>query len=141
MIKRRSRRNLKTNLVRVISLAAMCIVVVGVFFGVKQLLPLTKFLTSSSGDDLVKGVGATTTIPDLKEKLDKKNIIFDRFYISSTSGILVGVVRDGPTVYFSFSEPAAWQVDSLLLIMSRTSVNNKKPSFIDLRRARPIVKF
>lgn len=141
MIRRKSRRNLKLNLKRVSYLIVVGAVVVGVFWGVTQLLPLAKYLTSTSGDNLVKGVGVTTTISDLKDKLDEKNIIFDRFDISSKSGILVGVVRDGPTVYFSFSEPAAWQVDSLLLIMSRTSANNKKPSFIDLRRARPIVKF
>ncbi len=81
-------------------------------------------------------------IAELKREIKAKNIIFDELAESTSSAILiVGKVRDGPKVYFSQNKEADWQVNSLQLILLKLGIDSKKPVLIDLRGARPIVKF
>ncbi len=81
-----------------------------------------------------------TEASDLQKKLGENNIMLDSFSATTSSG-MIAKVKDGPTVFFSQDLPADWQVSSLQLILTRLTIDNKKPKVIDLRQARPIVKF
>ena len=90
---------------------------------------------------LIRPLGSTISISALSNKLAQKNIIMDSLVEASESGIYIGVIKDGPTVYFSQNQDLSWQVLSVALILQRTTVDNKKPQIIDLTTNRPIVKF
>ena len=109
--------------------------------GIRTVWPLTKMGIQDSSFTIIKPVPAQTTIAELSKKLNSANIILTSLSVSSTSGVFVGVVRDGPTVYFSDSKDSSWQVSFLARVLSRTSVDNKKPKVVDLTTSRPIVKF
>ncbi len=110
-------------------------------FGIKAVWPLANMGIVGSPDKIIKPVPALITIAELSKKLDSANLILDSLSVSSTSGVFVGVVRDGPTVYFSDSKDSSWQANFLGQVLSRTTADNKNPKVVDLTGARPIVKF
>ena len=78
---------------------------------------------------------------ELKKKLSDKNIIFESFKEATESGVFIGKIKDGPIVYFSDNKDVVWLVSSLQLITSRFTIEVKRPTTIDLRQSKPIVKF
>lgn len=139
MLKREVRRKIRTTATTSGLLFVALLIIAFGFFSYKDLLP--RLAIRDSQDKIVKPFGVSITIQDLSKKLADKNLIMDSLAVSSMSGVFVGVVRGGPTVYFSENHDASWQVDLLVLIITRTMVDNKKPTYIDLRNGRPIVKF
>ncbi len=139
MVKREQKRKVK-RIVSAIVLAcfgfAIFAVVIIVF---RSVLPV--ITATNSYGKMIKPVGAQTTLQDLSQKLSDKNIIMEFLRPATESGVFIGVVRDGPTVYFSQNQDATWQVNSLYLIISRTTIDDKKPKVIDITSVRPIVKF
>lgn len=137
------RRETKRKARRVLSIVLIAIIAVGVaialFFANKTISPFISFGQNSK--ELIRPLGETTTLDDLKKRLADKNIIFESIKAATESGEFVGKVKEGPTVLFSQNQDAKWQVASLALILQRTTVNNKKPVLVDLTTNRPIVKF
>lgn len=141
MLNRQNKRKIKTTFSFVAGTIVVVLLVVLLASGYKLIAPLTKMGIISSNNKMIKPVGTSTTVTGLTKQLAEKNIILSSIASSSMSGVIIGKVKEGPTVYFSEIEEAAWQVEALFLIMSRTTVDNKKPTLIDLRTGRPIVKF
>lgn len=116
-----------------------------VYFVFNALMSGILALTTRSiggSEQILKPIGQTTQVSDLAQKLKDKNIIFDELRESSNAAsLIIGKVRDGPRVYFSKNIEADWQVNSLQLILLKLTIDNKKPSLIDLRFDHPIVKF
>jgi hypothetical protein len=107
----------------------------------KSLAPLLRAANISTPDQIVKPMGNASDISTLEKKLGDKNIIFEDLKESSSSSLVTGRIKEGPIVYFSKNKDAEWQVNSLVLILSKVTVDNKKPVYVDLRYERPIVKF
>lgn len=116
-----------------------------VYFAFNALKPIILALTTRSmrgSEQILKPIGQTTELSELAQKLKDKNIIFEELRESSNAAaLIIGKVRDGPKVYFSKNIEADWQINSLQLILLKLTIDNKKPSLIDLRLDHPIVKF
>ena len=141
MVKRQVKRRVRLFVFFFLSAAACLVFAFFLVLGIRAVWPLTKMGTVGRSDKIIKPVPARTTIAELSKKLNSENIILTSLSVSSTSGVFVGVVRDGPTVYFSDSKDSSWQVNFLSRVLSRTTVDNKKPKVVDLTTSRPIVKF
>lgn len=141
MIKRETKRKILTTSSRFINLLLIFLLITLLVAGYKFISPLAGIGLNSSQTKLIIPNGETTNINQLSQKLKEKNLILDSLSTSSESGVIVGQLRNGPKVYFSQYGDVSWQVTSLVLIISRTTVDNKKPVLIDLRSSKPIVKF
>ena len=141
MLKRHTKRKIKGFFSLVIYFLLFTLAILGLFFFYRFISPIIKTGNFGRSDKIIKPIGAATTIAQLKQKLTSENIILDSLLVSSSSGVFIGRVREGPTVYFSDSQDAEWQVKFLGLILSRTTVDNRKPTLVDLTSVRPIVKF
>lgn len=141
MVKRQVNRMVRTFVFFFLSALACLFFVFLLFFGAKAVWPLAKIEMISRSDKIIKPVPTRITIEELSKKLNSATIILTSLSVSSTSGVFVGVVQDGPTVYFSESYDSSWQVNFLAKVLSRTTVDNKKPKVVDLTGERPIVKF
>lgn len=120
----------------------MCLVFASfLVLGIRTVWSLTKMGIVTSRDTIIKPVPMKTTITELSKKLNSENIVLVSLSVSSTSGVFVGVVRDGPMVYFSDSKDSSWQVNFLARVLSRITIDNKKPKVVNLTTSRPIVKF
>ena len=140
MVKRTVKRRVKRTFLLIASAILALIAIVFIFLGLKTILPAINKSNQATTDKIIRPVGRTTELSDLKRMIDKQNIIFDTLKETSISGLIIGEMREGPKVYFSKNQDAYWQVSSLQLILARLTIDNKKPKLIDLRQARPIVK-
>ncbi len=137
VIKRRIREIILVAL-SILFIITAVILSVGIF---KSLSPILKANTSTN-QEILRPLGSVTSVEKLRESLVRKNINFDEIKESSSSGdLIIGKIKDGPYVYFSATKDIDWQVRSLELILSKLTIDNRKPIYIDLRSARPIVKF
>ncbi len=141
MVKRQVKRRVRLLVFFFLSVVVCLVFAFFLVLGIRAVWPLTKMGIVGSPDKIIKPVPTRTTIAELSKKLNSENIILASLSISSAPGVFVGVVQDGPTVYFSDSTDSLWQVDFLARVLSRTTVDNKKPKVVDLTSARPIVKF
>ena|SRR5688572_1054054 len=139
-VKRDTKRKFRRIISVILIICAAFIVAATIFYINKMVFPVIS-LDGTSDKELIRPLGESTSIEDLKRRLDDKNIIFESLTQATESGVFVGMVKEGPTVLFSQTQDAKWQVASLALILQRTTVNNKKPRLIDLTTNRPIVKF
>lgn len=116
-----------------------------VYFAFNVFKPMILAFTTRSivgNEKILRPIGQTTEVSELAQKLEDKNIIFEELRESSNAAdLIIGKVRDGPKVYFSKNIETTWQVNSLRLILLKLTIDNKKPSLIDLRFDHPIVKF
>ncbi len=140
MVKRKIKRKVRRAIFGVLILASIIFVIVLLGFSFKNMTSLFK-IGIGQENSIIKPVGAVATKNDLLKALNDKNLIMESLVESSSSGIFIGRIKDGPKVYFSRIRDAKWQVLSLGLILNKLSVDNKKPLLIDLRFEQPIVKF
>lgn len=138
--KRETKRKVRKVFSYIFAAMFVTLIIVGVFFAWKIASSLLSLDTNHS-DNLIKPIGSATTIPILQKELSDKGIVMDSLREASESGVFEGVVRDGPKVLFSQNLDSKWQILSLVLILQKTTVDNKKPALIDLTTNRPIVKF
>ncbi len=61
--------------------------------------------------------------------------------VSKDKSVLTVALHNGPTVLFSSSTDLEWQISSLHSIMYKLTIDNKRPTEIDFRFEKPIVKF
>ena len=141
MVKRHIKRRIRLFISFFLSALTCLVFAFFLVFGIRAVWPLTKMGIVGSSNKIIKPVPVQPTIAELSKKLNSENIILTSLSVSSTSGVFVGVVRDGPTVYFSDSQDYSWQVSFLSRVLSRTTADNKKPKVVDLTTSRPIVKF
>jgi hypothetical protein len=134
---RRKTKRIYTILLVIIGLAGLFLLLFVAYQSISSVLKVEL----AGQDRIIKPLGSTTTIDEIRIKLDDKNIIVDDLTESSASGTIVGKIKGGPDVFFTENQDASWQVNSLVLIMSRITADNKKPKVIDLRNIKPIVKF
>ncbi|HVT00852.1 MAG TPA: hypothetical protein VHE53_01290 [Patescibacteria group bacterium] len=142
MVNRAAKRRFRKISLIIVSLIGGIIVLIVFYFALTHLLPLlsnNNYANNTSG--IIDPYGKSTNITELKKKLNEKNLVFDSLNQASMSSVIIGKMPDGPTVYFSDSKDVEWQVGALTLIMSHLTIDNKKPSFVDLRGTKPIVKF
>lgn len=138
MVKRETKRKIRGIFSKLLIIFFGALLIFILFFVGKTLLP---FLSASGSEKIVRPVGKQTTLSDLKNKLSDRNIKMESLEEASESGTFIGRIRDGAEVYFSQNQDVLWQVNSLYLIIARTTIDNKKPKVIDMRSVRPIVKF
>jgi len=124
-----------------IALFILLFIIVVLVFGYQTVLPILKRASGVSKDKIIKPLGSQSNISELNSKLSSKNLILEYLKESTISGEIVGQVKSGPLVYFSKNRDAEWQVQSLILLISQKTADNKKPVLIDLRYTQPIVKF
>jgi hypothetical protein len=106
----------------------------------KKISPLIQNNSNNSGG-IIKPYGIHTDTDRLKLLLEKKNIRYEEVSESSSSGSIIIQITEGPKVYFSKSREADFQISSLQLILARLTIDDRKVTLIDLRGAKPIVKF
>lgn len=140
MVMRETKRKIRSTL-SLIFLSTVGILVAVLLFGAWRFLSPMILGGSDASGKLVRPLGAQVSLGDLRSRLSDKNINMESLDYASESGVIEGQIREGAKVYFSISSDPSWQVDSLYLIISRTTIDNKKPKTIDLRNTRPIVKF
>lgn len=102
---------------------------------------LIKQTGSQKNSDLIRPIGLNVSRQEIEKKLSEKKIKIDPSFSASESGFIVLKLLDGPKVYFSQSKDADWQIASLQIILSKLTIDNKKPESLDLRLSKPIVKF
>ena len=141
MVKRAARNKIKNVFLFLAYALFLGAFLVGIFFIIRAVWPFLGNTNSSNITNIIKPVAKATLVSDLKKKLSEKGIVFDSIKSASDSSAIVGKIKDGPLVYFSQDQDTAWQISALELILTRLNLNNKKPNLIDLRQARPIVKF
>src|SRR3989344_1553791 len=141
ILKRLSKRRLKNTLLQIFSILLIFLFLILLFFMFKSAIPLFKAVNNTQRRDIIKPLGISASKQDLEKKLKEKNIIIESLDESSRSALIIAKIADGPKVYFSKNLDPSWQVNSLHLIISKLTIDNKKPILVDLRYARPIVKF
>lgn len=139
-MKRQDKRKIKKTILAVFFGLLMVAVAVLVFSFSKSFVDIFNKFTVESSEPIVKPLGSFTSPENIKTLLNDKNIILESIDATG-SAIIVAKIKGGPRVYFSKTRDALWQVNSLQLILSKLTIDNKKPDLIDLRSDRPIVKF
>lgn len=140
-MKRSVKRRLKNTLLQIFSILLIFISLVFLFFIFQSAIPLFKAVNNTQSKNIIKPLGISTSKLDIEKKLKEKNIIVESLDESTRSALIIAKIADGPKVYFSKNLDPSWQVNSLLLIISKLTIDNKKPTLVDLRYDRPIVKF
>ena len=92
-----------------------------------------------SPKDLINPLGAFSREEKFEEKLRQydfeiKEVLFENNYIQITLG-------DKTIIFFSLNKDLTSQVASLQFVLSRNKIEGRKPSIIDLRFEKPILKF
>mgnify|MGYP001605389433 FL=1 len=139
-MKRRGKRKIKKSILAIFFGLLVVMVTALVFSFSKSFVDVFNKFAVESSDPIVKPLGSFTSPENIKTLLDDKNIILESIDATG-SAIIVAKIKGGPRVFFSKTRDASWQVNSLQLILSKLTVDNKKPDLIDLRSDRPIVKF
>jgi len=140
MVGRKVKRETKRVFFRILIVSIVITASVLLVLSIKNLLPLLKF-GNEQKNPIVRPVSKVATANDLSKMLSDKNFIMESLIEGSSSGAIIGKIKDGPRVYFSKNKEAGWQVLSLGLILNKLTIDNKKPVLIDLRFEQPIVKF
>lgn len=117
-----------------------------VFVLVKYIYPLiakSSFLNIKIAQDksIIYPVVGRPQLDDLRKRIEEKGIELSSLEMSSKSALIIGKIKNGPKIYFSEDKDVEWQASSLQLIVSRLTIDNKKPNLIDLRFDKPIVKY
>lgn len=138
------RRKVKRKTIRVFFRILIVSIVIAAFvllvLSIKTLSPFLRF-GSEKEESIIRVISKVATANDLSKILSDKNFIMESLVEGSSSGVIIGKIKDGPGVYFSKNKEAKWQVLSLELILNKLTIDNKKPVLIDLRFEQPIVKF
>lgn len=95
----------------------------------------------SQNKKIINPVVQRPQIDDLRKNIEEKGIELTSLEMSTKSAVIVGKIKNGPKIYFSGDKDVEWQASSLQLIVSRLTIDNKKPNLIDLRFDKPIVKY
>lgn len=142
MVKRGAKTRVK-KIFRIIVIVILIIVsILLAIFAVVKLLPYLSFSGESQmAKNIIAPVGTKNSLTQIRKKLDDKNISYESIKEASDSANIEVELIDGPKILFSKNQDIKWQVESVVLIMQHLTVNDKKPSIIDLTTSRPIVKF
>lgn len=92
-------------------------------------------------DHIVDPVILTSESKTIDEALQKYGIEHTPISYIDGGDVVSFKIKSGTTVYFSTTKSIPEQIDLLLLILRKTSIENKKATVIDLHYAKPIVKF
>ena len=140
MVRRKVKREIKLVFFKILIISIVITAIVLLVLSIKNLLPLLRF--GSEQKNSIIGAGSkVATVSDLSKALSDKNFIMESLVEGSSSGVIIGRIKDGARVYFSKNKEAKWQVLSLELILNKHTIDNKKPVFVDFRFEQPIVKF
>lgn len=140
MVRRKVKREIKRVFFRILIVSIVITAFVLLVLSIKNLLPILR-LDSEQKNSIIGAVSKVATANDLSKILSDKNFITESLVEGSSSGVIIGKIKDGPRVYFAKEKEAKWQVLSLELILNKLTIDNKKPTLIDLRFEQPIVKF
>lgn len=112
-----------------------------IFIFLKFLYPLIPNFKNEKKGEIIRPVIEAMDINKLRKSLEDKGIELESLESSSKSGTIIGKIKNGPKVFIASDKDVNWQVSSLHLIISRLTIDNKKPNSIDLRYPKPIVKY
>jgi len=80
-----------------------------------------------------------------KEEFEKKitdaNLLIESINTASFSSDFTVKLKEGPFVIFSTDKDLGWQISSLQSIISRLTIDSKKPVKVDFRFEKPIVTY
>jgi len=137
---RRRKKNRKKVFIIVLSILLVVVVLFGATMIANYLSHFFPKFNSSKNEKILSPIDSTGST-SLSRAIADKNIKITNLEIATDSGILNGKIVNGPLVYFSQSENVDIQASTLQLILSRLTIDAKKPILIDLRFKKPIVKF
>ena len=142
MVKRGAKTRVK-KIFRFVLIGIITVVsIILVIFTAEKLLPFLVFSGNTKiAKNIIAPVGTKNSLAQIRKKLDDKNISYESIKEASDSANIIVELADGPKVLFSINQDIKWQIESVVLIMQHLTVNDKKPSIIDLTTSRPIVKF
>ena len=140
MPRRATKKTIKKAFFSILAISVVILLLVFAIFFFKTFAPLIR-VRADSQNQIIRPVGNLVSKKDLTDLLLDKNIIMESLVEGSSSGALIGIIKDGPKVYFSKSRDLKWQIISLELLLKKFTIDNKKPVLIDLRFEQPIVKF
>lgn len=112
-----------------------------VFLALKFSTSLLDKTNIGKDQEIIKPIVGLTNKNNLLDLLNKVNLEVDSINDSTRSSVIIAKIKDGPEVYFSKTKDILWQVSSLKLILSKFTIDNRKPISVDLGSERPIVKF
>ncbi len=140
MKRRRLRRKINVVL-RIIFLIIFVIsLVLLIRFGLSNILKIAIFNKKPAATSLISPLNSTDNLSDFKRKLSEKNISYSEIKENQDLSVQL-TLKDGSIVLFSKEKDIEWQVSSLEELLSRLTIENKKPKTIDFRFDKPIVKF
>jgi hypothetical protein len=140
MIQRKVKRNVKRIIIGILIILLLALLIFSIVLSIKNVLPLLRG-GNHKESAIIKPVLNTTTTDGLSKALSDKDLIMESLTETSSSEVIIGQIKDGPKVYFSKNKDAEWQALSLKLILNKLTVDNKRPTLIDLLGKQPIVKF
>lgn len=139
-IEQKKNRRLKKILGVLFLIIIALFVLIGILIGIRYALEVYKGAQSSK--EIVVG---NVTVPESNEELMalflEDGITIEPIESSSFSAKLTIQVTNGPRVILSRSKDVKTQVQLLESILRRLIIEDKKPTVIDLRYNKPIVKF
>ncbi len=117
---------------------AIIFAVSAILYGIRYLLIVTVF----SNKTIILNPQSTSSIgnEDVEKTLRANNIAFQELAISSVSGMIKFRTND-VQVFISSQKKIDEQILTLQAILRRLSLDGKRPTLVDLRYNKPIVKF
>lgn len=139
-VEQKKNRRLKKTL-GILSLVILALfILIAILIGIRYAFEVYKGAISSK--EIVAG---NVTMPESNEELAalflEDGITIEKLQSSSFSAKLTVQVTNGPKVILSRSKDLKVQVQLLDSILRRLIIEDKKPTVIDLRYNKPIVKF
>ncbi len=139
-VEQKKNRRLKKILGVLFFVTLVLFVLIGVLIGIRYVFEVYRGAASSK--EIVAG---NVTMPESNEELmvlfSEDGIAIEPIESSSFSAKLTIQVTNGPMVILSRSKDLKTQVQLLDSILRRLIIEDKKPTVIDLRYNKPIVKF
>lgn len=107
--------------------------------GIKYLAGIIS--SSDKNEEIIKPYTKEFSVVELEKKLRESNIPDFTVSDRSNQGEVYVVIKNGPVVIFSTNKNLEWQITSLQDIITRLTIENKKPKKIDFTFEKTIVNF
>ncbi|RJQ26859.1 hypothetical protein C4577_02505 [Candidatus Parcubacteria bacterium] len=137
-MKRRTKRTFKKFFYLLIIVISV-VVIAFLFYNFKS-IPLELSLNTNSST-IIRPYKKINNIDDFEKKMKDENIFYEYIRVETAQAGYSAKIKEGPLVYFSRNRDADFQIYSLQTILTRLTIENKRPQVIDLRLSKPIVKF
>ena len=98
-------------------------------------------IASHTKGPIIKPYVSIVTGRDFEHKLSVAGVKYESVMVATDSATVVIRVSPETTAYLSLDKDIDWQVSSLQQILARSTIENRRPVYVDMRYNKPIVKF